>query len=133
VVLLLVGGVDRRILPALRFVSRLSDTEIRALHVSVDAGETRRLADDWMRLGLTWIPLHIHEAAADDLPQAVRLLVQQVVGADRVTVVVPELESVRWWHGLLHRRSGRRIARQLYELPDVTTVIVPFESSGTRG
>ncbi|MGH9284650.1 MAG: hypothetical protein ACRD0M_03105 [Acidimicrobiales bacterium] len=62
---MLVSVVDRRILPALRFVSRLPETDVRALHVSVEAFETRRLAEDWMELGLTWLPLHIHDAATE--------------------------------------------------------------------
>ena len=128
--IVLVSVVDRRILPALRFVSRLPDTEVSALHVSVDAAETRRLAEDWMELGLTWLPLHIHDAAIETLRDALRAaVVQQAAPSGDVTVVVPELDFDRWWHPLLHRRSARRIAQLLQSLPGVATVIVPYAAS----
>ena len=125
--IVLVSAVDRRIIPALRFVSRLAETDVRALHVSIEAAETRRLARDWMNLDLTWLPLHIHESATDDLAEAVREAVEREFGeTGDVIVVVPELEFIHWWHPLLHRRSARRIAHRLQPLPEVTTVIVPF-------
>lgn len=79
--LLLVSTVDRRILPSLRFVSRLPDTDVRALHLCFDAGETRRLAHDWMELGLPWLPLHIHDAVTGSLADSGRRAVgQELVG-----------------------------------------------------
>jgi hypothetical protein len=136
VVVVLVGSVDRRILPALRFVSGLPRTDIRALHVSVDPERTRQLASDWMELGLSWLPLDIHEPTADSLPVAVRQLVEgHASGTRELLVVLPEFDSSRWWHPLLHRRSARRIATQLHGLPNVTAVIVPSPPSRpvTRG
>ena len=130
---MLVSAADRRILPALRFVSRLAETDVRALHVSVDAEETRRLAEDWMVLDLTWLPLHIHDSATDDLAEAVREVVErEAAQTSDVIVVVPELEFTHWWHPLLHRRSARRIAQRLQALPEVTTVIVPFAAPRDR-
>lgn len=128
--IVLVSVVDRRILPALRFVSRLPDTEVRALHVSVEASETRRLAEDWMELGLTWLPLHIYDAATEGLADSFRhAVVQEAPWSGDVAVIVPELDFYRWWHPLLHRRCARRIAQFLQPLPGVTTVIVPYTAS----
>lgn len=126
--LVLVSTIDRRILPALRFVSRLPDTDVRALHVCVDPVETRRLAREWMALGLTWLPLHIHDPAAPGLPDSLRVAILEEAqrAGGGLTVVVPELELYRWWHPLLHRRTARRIAQEMQALPRVTTVIVPY-------
>lgn len=126
-VIVLVSVVDRRIVPAIRFVSRLGSSDSRALHVSVDPEESRRLAVDWMNLGLSWLPLHIREATAGTLPASVRDAVRREAGsALTVTVVVPELDHSRWWSPFLHRRSARRIAAELQSLPGVTAVVVPF-------
>ena len=126
-VILLVSVVDRRIVPALRLISRLACTESRALHIAVDADETRRLAADWMNLGLTWLPLHIREATDESLPRSVRDVVEQETSAaGSLTVVVPELDLGRWWQPLLHSGSSRRIAAHLQSLPGVTAVIVPL-------
>ena len=126
-VILLVGAVDRRILPAVRFLSRLPNTDLRAVHISVNSDASQRLALDWMDVGLSWLPLHIHDPGAGTLEASVRQLLESQPNPGRpVTVVVPELEFSRWWSPLLHRRSARRIARQLQPLRTVTTVIVPF-------
>jgi hypothetical protein len=125
--IVLVSAADRRIVPALRFVSRLAQTDVRALHVSVDSEETRQLAADWMQLDLTWLPLHIHDSPTDDLLRSVRQAIEREAhGTGEVIVVVPELQFTRWWQPLLHSRTARRIAVDLQPLPRVTTVIVPF-------
>jgi hypothetical protein len=128
-VVVLISAVDRRILPALRFVSRLPFAEPRALHISADPEETRRIANDWMRLGLSWLPLHVREASAEGIAASVRAVVEEEVdAAETVTVVVPELNLPRWWHPLLHRQSARHIAAEL-QAARITTVIVPFSMS----
>lgn len=132
-VVLLVGTVDRRLLPALRFVARLPRADVRALHVSVDADQARRLAADWMRLGLTWIPLDIQDATNESLAEAVGRVVEgRAAGTGDMTVVVPELEPTQWWHRLLHRGSARQIVRRLGAVPRVTIVVVPFAADGRR-
>ena len=124
-VVVLISTVDRRILPALRFVSRLPFAQPRALHVSVDPDEARYVAQGWMALGLSWLPLHIRDMADEGVAASVRAVIEQEA-AQHVTVVVPELNLPRWWHALLHRQSARRIAAQLQRAPGITTVIVPF-------
>ncbi len=135
-VILLVSVVDRRLVPALRFIARLGYADARALHVSVDAGETRQLAADWMNLGLCWLPLHVGEARAGDLPASARHAVQAVQKepgtAPNLTVVVPEVDSRRWWHPLLHACKARRIVLELQSLPGVTAVIVPVRVPHSR-
>jgi hypothetical protein len=126
-VVVLISAVDRRILPALRFVSRLPFAEPRALHVSVDPDETRAVARAWMALGLTWLPLHIREGADEGIAACVAACVkEEAVAVESVTVVVPELHLPRWWHPLLHRQSARHIAAELQAAPRITPVIVPF-------
>lgn len=130
-VVLLVSAVDRRILPAIRFVARLPFARPRALHISVDADATRQFLDDWMRLDLTWLPLHVRDATSGDVADAVRAAIgEESDRYDTVTIVVPELHLPRWWHPLLHRQSARHIAAQLQDLPGATTVIVPFTLAG---
>lgn len=125
---LLIGPLDRRVVPALRFVNSLPDTDVHALHVSFDTAETRRLAEAWMELDATWLPLRICEPADGRMTPAIRAAVAaeaEDAGAP-VTVIIPELELRRWWHGLLHRRTGRRLALALQDLPGVTAVLVPY-------
>jgi hypothetical protein len=124
-VLILVDRADRRMLPALRLAATLVDYEARAVHVAVDADQTDRLTSDWLELGLTWVPLVIEEPAAS-LVETVREIVErEAEGRGRVLVVVPELDLGTWWQALLHRSTGRRIARGLSTMRRVSTVVVP--------
>lgn len=127
-VLVLVGHLDRRIVPALRFVSTWSGAELRAVHVAVDPEATGRLASEWMALDLSWLPLHVHDATAPTLPAAiVDAVVDEMSGSDahRCTVVVPQLDVPRRWQQLLHRRTGVEVARALAAVPGVTTLVAP--------
>lgn len=131
-VVLLVSAVDRRILPALQFVSRLPFAEIRALHVSVDPDETRHIARAWMELGLAWLPLYIREGSEGGIAATIKnALDEEDTGAATMTVVVPELNITRWWHPLLHRQTARHLAAELQGVPRLTTVIVPFSLPST--
>ena len=125
--MLLVAAVDRRIVPAVRFLARLPDTELRALHIAFDTEMSRQIAHDWMDVGLSWLPLHIHDAdSAAPLEASVRrALEDEIVVRPAITVVVPELALSRWWTPLLHRRTARRIAAALRDQRTITTVIVP--------
>lgn len=131
--IVLISTVDRRILPALRFVARLPQTDAHALHVAVEPDETRQVAEAWMELDLTWLPLHIHDPSGGDLLDSVRKAVEQQADNRRdLTIVVPELTPARWWHPLLHRSTGRRIAQHLQQITGVITVIIPFATTPTR-
>lgn len=129
---LLVGVLDRRIVPALRLINALPETEALALHVSFDGAETRRLAEDWMSLGATWLPLRICEPSDPRVTPAIRAAVVDAAEGTPVTVVIPELELAHWWHRLLHRRTARRLALALQDVPGVTAVVVPSRGLARR-
>lgn len=132
---LLVGTLDRRVIPALRFVHSVAASESRAVHVAFDAAEARQLAESWMALGATWLPLHFYEPADGRVTPAVRAAIADLTAraADEivVTVAIPELEPTTWWHGLLHRRTARRMALALQDMPGVTAVLVPYREAAS--
>lgn len=123
----LVGALDRRVLPALRFAARLTDADVRALHVSVDPEQTRRLAGDWMEVGLPWLPLHIRDASWPSLLRSVEHAIdEEAAEVGELTVILPEVEGRPWRHRALHRGEARRIAAALRGHRRVATVIVPY-------
>jgi hypothetical protein len=131
--LVLVGQLDRRVLPALSFAASLPNYELKAVHVSVDAAASRALATDWMELDLGWVPLHIEDAEDGSLLASVRSVVErEVADRRRLLVIVPEMDLDRWWQSLLHRSTGRRVARRLHALRRVSTVVVPFPTELAR-
>jgi hypothetical protein len=134
-VLVLVGALDRRIVPALRFVATWTGADLRAVHVVVDAATTRRLASEWMALDLGWLPLHVHDAVGPTLATSIVAAVEAettAAGVDRCTVVVPQLDVPGRWQQLLHRRTGTEVARVLATVPGVTTLVAPAAMSSTR-
>jgi hypothetical protein len=125
--LILVGDVDRRVLPAVHLAASLPDFETKAIHVSLDQVASQQLARDWMELELSWVPLHIEEVRGESFLATVQGIVErEAAQRSRVLVIVPELDLDRWWQILLHRSRGRRIARGLHKLRHVSTVVVPY-------
>lgn len=126
-VVVLVGTLDRRVVPALQFVSRLVGADVRALHVSVDPDETRRLAQDWMDLDLSWLPLHVRDLSLGSLLRSVEVAIDELASdVSELTVVVPEVQPGPRWSRWLHRHTARRIAAALRGRRRVVTVLVPF-------
>lgn len=125
--LLLVGEVDRRILPALTLAARLPELEPKALHVALDPDQSRQAADAWMDLDVAWMPLHIEEPADETFLACVqRVVATEAARRSRILVIVPELDVDRWWQTLLHRSTGRRIARRLSRDSRVSTLVLPY-------
>jgi hypothetical protein len=125
-VIVLVGAVDRRMLPALALVPQLADCDARAVHVCLDRVEAHQLATAWMDFGLDWLPLQIEEPTGVTLAESVRHIVErEAIARPRVTVLVPEMDLGRWWQPLLHRGTGRHIAWHLHDLRRVTTAVLP--------
>ena len=125
--LVLVGKVDRRVLPAVHLAASLPEFDVRALHVSVDPDQSRLVAHDWMALDLSWMPLNIEEPDGDSLISTIRTIVRREVDdRRRVFVIVPEIDLDRWWQVLLHPSTGRRIARDLRSIRGVSTIVVPY-------
>jgi hypothetical protein len=125
-VIVLVGAVDRRMLPALALVPQLADCDARAVHVCLDRVEAHQLATAWMDFDLGWLPLEIEEPTGVTLAASVRHIVErEAIARPRVTVLVPEMDLGRWWQPLLHRGTGRHIAWHLHDLRRVTTVVLP--------
>jgi hypothetical protein len=125
--LILVGSVDRRVLPAHWLAARLPELEPLAVHVSEDAAGSQELANAWMELDLAWVPLHIEEPRDESFLACVQRVVErEAADRSRVLVIVPELDLDRWWQTLLHRSTGRRIARRLHDSSRVSTVVLPY-------
>jgi hypothetical protein len=129
----LVGTADRRVLPALALIPQLAMHEARALHINFDSEQAHALATAWMHLGLQWLPLHIEEPSASTLAESVRdVIVAEARHRPSVAVLVPEIDLGRWWQPLLHRGTGRAIAWHLYDLPNVTTAVLPVRVEPAR-
>src|SRR5215207_5134599 len=127
-VVILVGSIDRRVVPAIRQAQHLRAAEIRALHVTEDNEIAHELGLRWMELGLAWLPLHVVEPTMTKLTDAIRAAALDILeaGFREVTVLIPYLAIRQPWQGFLHRQRGRRIAAALSGIPGIAVILVPY-------
>lgn len=131
-VLLLVPSLHKGVFPALDYARSLSP-DCRALHIEIDPADTARLRREWEEYVGEDIPLVI-------LPSLYRSLIAPVlvyldeVRKERpnhvVTVVLPEFVSNKWWHSLLHNKSGILLRYYLMKRPGVVVSNVRYFLDG---
>ena len=99
-----------------------------AVHIAVDLEAAERLMDDWLRLGLSRMPLEIVDCPDRRIVRCVMEVVTEALadGRTEVTVLVPRREYRRVWHRLLHDQTGNSIAKQLSRIPHANVTFVPF-------
>lgn len=120
-VLVLVSGLHRGIFPALEYARSLSP-DARAVYIELEPARTANIKEEWERFA-GHIPLVILESPYRNLREPIVEYIEQVKDErddDVVTVVMPELVSVKkWWHRLLHNTSAQAIRRSLELRHDV--------------
>ncbi|MDR7482825.1 MAG: APC family permease [Armatimonadota bacterium] len=128
-----VGGVNRGVLPALRYARALSD-DVTAVIVDVDPQQTADVVRRWPTWGMG-IPLKVLPSPYRSVLQPILRYLDELeweVGVDQhLTVVLPEFVPARWWHFLLHNHNALLLKAALYfrrRRADWITVVtdVPF-------
>jgi hypothetical protein len=132
-VLVLVGGVHRGIVPALRYARSLTP-DFRALYVEIEPERTPKMEADWKRL-FPAVPLVV-------LPSPYRSLVEPIMeyidetkgeGPDAMaTVIIPEYFSDEWWDMLLHNTAGPLLKLALLSRDDVAVINVRYHIDTER-
>jgi hypothetical protein len=114
-VVVLVSGVHRGTLEALRFARSLSK-DVTAVVVDVEPQVTGRVRDKWSQWGHK-VPLVVLDSP---FRSTVGPLLAYLDEKDRheperglAVVVLPEFVPARWWHELLHNQTARAIKRAL--------------------
>lgn len=126
-VLVLIPSIHRGVLPALEYAKTLS-SDVRAIHVETDPGDTPLLEERWEKYGVG-IPLIILESPyrsllgplLDYLEEAKRERPNYVI-----TVVIPEFVPAKWWQKLLHNQSGLLVKFALLFRRDIITTNVRY-------
>ncbi len=128
-VLLLVDELDRTAAKGIQYARSLSPDEVRAVHAAIDLQKAERLMNDWLRLGLSRFPLELVDCPDRRIVRAVLEVVCEAMadGRTEVTVLVPRREYRRFWHRLLHDRTGDAIAKALARLPHANVTFVPYQ------
>jgi amino acid transporter len=127
-VLVLVSDLDRPVARAIQYARTMHADETRAVHIAVDPAHGRQLADRWVGLGMTRVPLDIVDCPDRRIDRAVLDVVADELADARteVTVLVPRREYTHLWHRLLHDRTSDQLASALARLPHANVTFVPY-------
>jgi amino acid transporter len=128
-VILLISGVHRGTLAALRYARSLSD-DITAVHISIDPEETARIEKKWetwgdgYRLVILESP---YRTFIEPLLGYIDELDDQRQPNELITVIVPQFVSRKIWTGALHSRTAETLRKILLNRSHVVVTEVPYQ------
>jgi amino acid transporter len=130
VAFVLVDGLDLATARAIQYARTLSVDEIRAVHFVIDSARAQRIADRWVRLGLSRLPLELIECPDRRVVRAAKEMVAEAAdGRTEVTVLMPRRSYSFGLRRILHDSTGERIATAISRLDHVNATIIPFDVS----
>ncbi len=127
-VILLVGGVHRGTLEALRYARSLSD-DITAVYVSIEPAGAQKLKDRWegwgqgVRLVILDSPYRL---LLEPILEYIEKILSQRQPNELLTIVVPQFVPKHWWHNLLHTQTALLLRLALLFKPGVVVTDVPY-------
>lgn len=127
-VAILVSGVHRGTLEAVRYARSMNARKIIAVHVETHPDQTLKVYERW-RKWQSDIPLVVVESPYRTLLRPlvcyINMLSQEET-TDLVTIVIPQFVCVRWWHHLLHNQTALMIRSAFLFDRDKVVIEVPF-------
>jgi amino acid transporter len=129
VVLVFVDRLDLAAARAIQYARTLTPDELRAVHFVIDDEASRKLADDWGRLGLHRVSLELVECPDRRLTRtAVETVAHELADGDtEVSVLLPDRKFRGIWHRILHDRTAEEIQEEVSRLPHANVTTVPFQ------
>jgi hypothetical protein len=127
-VVVLIGGVNRSSLGAIRYARSVGARESAALTVALDEEHADRIRAEWEKYQIDF-PLDIIESPYRDLTATVEDYLDGLDtkwGHDYLTVVIPEFVLPHWYQGIFHNQSALALKLALKFRPDTVVVNVPY-------
>ncbi len=129
VVLVLVNRLDLATARAVQYARTLTPDELRIVHFAVDSQEAEKLQNEWMRLGLSRLPLDIVDCPDRRVARAALELSAEILelGDTELSILLPRRGFGTGWRRILHDRSADRIAAAVSRLPHANATMVPYQ------
>ena len=129
-VILLIGGVHRGVLHALRYARSLSE-DVTAVHIAnaADPAESERVKRKWERWGDGVRLLVIdspYRALIEPLLDYINEIAADRLAEEMLTIVVPHFVPARWWQRLLHMNTALMLRAALLRKRDIVVMEVPY-------
>lgn len=128
-VIVLVSGVHRGTLAALRYARALSD-DITAVHVSLDPASADNIRKKWAQWGdgtRLMILDSPYRLLAEPLLDYINLLARNREPNEIITVLVPTFVPQHWWQNLLHAQAAVWLRMMLMFKPGIVITDVPYQ------
>jgi amino acid transporter len=127
-VLVLIGGVHRGVLHAMRYAKSLSD-DITAVNVAVDPIETEKLIKKWQYWG-DGVRLKIIESPyrrlVEPLVAYIDEMSNQISPHQVLTIVVPQFIPEHTIYNALHMNTAEVLRKSLIQKHDIVIIEVPY-------
>jgi amino acid transporter len=128
IVIVPISTPTRVVIDTLKYAKLISD-DIFALHVATDEDAGHKVEEKWsqwnpgIKLEIVYSPyrlmMHPLLKYIDKLEHAKR-------PEDYITVIIPEFETKKWWHRLLHNQTGWVLRTLLILKENVIVTTIPY-------
>ncbi|CUH93954.1 putative membrane protein [Propionispora sp. 2/2-37] len=112
----------------LKYAKSISD-EVIALHIATDEEAGNRVQEKWKcwNPGIQLVTLYSpYRLVIQPLIDYVGELAEKKAPNDYITVLIPEFETKKWWHRLLHNQTGWILRTLLILKENVIVTTIPF-------
>jgi amino acid transporter len=129
IVILLIGGVHRGSLNALKFARTLSD-DITAVHVTLDEKEAQKVQEKWelwgdgVRLTVLESPYRLF---LEPLLEYIEEIDAKRQPHESITIVVPRFVTQKWWASWLHMNTADNLRKVLLHRKGIVIIEVPYQ------
>lgn len=128
IVIVPIAGVTRVVENTLAYARKISE-HIIAVNVATDVESARKVRKKWeawdtsIKLVVLYSP---HRTIMNPLFRFIGKVEKKIAPGDYITVLIPEFETRKWWHRLLHNQTGWLLRTLLLLNKNVIVTVVPY-------
>lgn len=128
IVIVPISGLTSMIAHTLKYANVIG-TDIKAVHITINQEAGKSVSEKWTTWnpGIPLVTLYSpYRMVIQPLIDYITELEQQKKPEDYITVLIPEFETKKWWHRLLHNQTGWILRALLILHEDVIVTTIPF-------
>ncbi len=123
-----IASPTRVVAETLRYAKSISD-DIIALHVVTDEDAGKKIEEKWesWNPGIQLVTVYSpYRLVIQPVLDFISELEMQKCNYDYITVIIPEFETKKWWHRLLHNQTGWILRTLLILKENVIVTTIPY-------
>jgi amino acid transporter len=123
-----IASPTRVVAETLRYAKSMSE-DVIALHIATDEEAGKRIEEKWqiwnpgVRLVTVYSPYRL---VVQPILDFISELEMHRCNYDYITIVIPEFETRKWWHRLLHNQTGWILRTLLILRENVVVTTIPY-------